>query len=432
MPNALHTGASGEQLGPIPRELATIMWPELPPLLDEIKAEVLRVYPEYADVFAGPHGRFAHAAIEQSLTIFVDQVVRPSVPSPLRDEMFRTLGRYAALQGRSLDTLRGTFRVGARVALRHTKKVGKRYNLSPVFMLSFADTLFAYMDQLEALASEGYLDAGAAAREDPDELRRKILRLIASGSGTPRATLVELAERAGWQLPEEVSLVALSTGARPARTALHGDMLLDLGDPQPYLLVPGALDTGRRKALVRALGGARAAAGPTVPPSGAADSLRWARQALGLALAGIIEETPVVHTSDHLVTLLLMSDPALLEQLAARELSPLQGQTATRRERLTETLRTWLATRGTAAQIGEVLHIHPQTVRYRMRNLDAAFGRRLTDPDHRFATEIVLRAMHLRERAAARPAVPPPARPRTHVNAPRPARPRPGANADQH
>ncbi|OAR26673.1 hypothetical protein A8W25_31390 [Streptomyces sp. ERV7] len=399
MPNALHASAPSEQLGPIPRELATIMWPELPPLLDEIKAEVVRAYPEFADVFAGPHGRFVHSAIEQSLTIFVDQVVRPSVPSPLRDEMIRTFGRFAASQGGSLDTLRGTFRVGARVALRHTKKVGKRYNLSPVFMLSFADTLFAYMDQLEALASEGYLQARSSAEDNQDELRRKILRLIASGGGTPRVTLVELAERAGWQLPQELTLVALSAGAHPARTALHGDVLMDLGDPQPYLLVPGALHAERHKSLVQALGGARAAAGPTVALAGAADSLRWARQALGLALSGIITEAPVVHSADHLVTLLLMSDPALLELLAARELAPLQGHTATRRERLTETLRAWLATRGTAAQIGEVLHIHPQTVRYRMRNLDAAFGHRLTDPEHRFATEIVLRAMHLRERA---------------------------------
>ncbi|MGP9017370.1 helix-turn-helix domain-containing protein [Streptomyces sp. BR1] len=404
MPNALHTSASGEQLGPIPRELATIMRPELPSLLDEIKAEVLRAYPEYADVIAGPHGRFIHSAIEQSLTIFVDQVVRPSAPSPLRDEMIRTFGRYAAAEGRSLDTLRGTFRVGARVALRHTKKLGKRYKLSPVFMLSFADTLFAYMDQLEALASEGYLEARASAGEGPDELRRKILRLIVSGNTTPQATLVELAGRAGWRLPEELCLVALSAGARPARTALHGDMLMDLGDPQPYLLVPGAMDTGRHQALAQALAGARAAVGPTVALAGAGDSLRWARQTLGLAQAGIIKEAPVIHCADHLVTLLLMSDPALVEQLAVRELAPLQGQTATRRARLTETLRTWLATRGTAAQIGEALHIHPQTVRYRMRNLDAAFGRRLSDPDHRFATEIVLRAMHLRESATPRPA----------------------------
>ncbi|MEU1098109.1 helix-turn-helix domain-containing protein, partial [Streptomyces sp. NPDC005877] len=112
-----------------------------------------------------------------------------------------------------------------------------------------------------------------------------------------------------------------------------------------------------------------------------------------------LADEAVVHTADHLVTLLLMSDPALVELLAARELAPLQGHTETRRERLTETLRAWLATRGTAAQIGEVLHIHPQTVRYRMRNLDAAFGPRLADPERRFATEIVLRAMRLRERA---------------------------------
>jgi DNA-binding PucR family transcriptional regulator len=64
-----------------------------------------------------------------------------------------------------------------------------------------------------------------------------------------------------------------------------------------------------------------------------------------------------------------------------------------------DTLRIWLTTRGTAAQVAEQLGVHPQTVRYRLRILDRAFGAQLTDPDDRFATEIALRALHLHEHA---------------------------------
>lgn len=64
-----------------------------------------------------------------------------------------------------------------------------------------------------------------------------------------------------------------------------------------------------------------------------------------------------------------------------------------------ETLRIWLDTRGTAAQMGALLDVHPQTVRYRMRSLETIFGDQLVDPESRFATEAVLRALRLRSRS---------------------------------
>jgi DNA-binding PucR family transcriptional regulator len=109
-----------------------------------------------------------------------------------------------------------------------------------------------------------------------------------------------------------------------------------------------------------------------------------------------------------MLTLWLLSDPALLDQLAERELAPLAGLTPTRRSRLIETLRIWLDSRGTAAQMGELLDVHPQTVRYRLRSLESIFGDRLSDPDGRFATEGVLRALQLRERRGRRWAEPGP------------------------
>jgi len=151
--------------------------------------------------------------------------------------------------------------------------------------------------------------------------------------------------------------------------------------------------------LDRALRGNRAAVGLTVPTVNASDSIRWARRVLELVDAGVIDDAPIVLCEDHLITLWLLSDTALLDQLARRELAPLAGISTTRRERLIETLRIWLDTRGTAAQMGELLDVHPQTVRYRMRNLESIFGDQLVDPQARFSTEAVLRALRLQLRA---------------------------------
>ncbi|MFI6689001.1 helix-turn-helix domain-containing protein [Streptomyces sp. NPDC050485] len=399
MPAAAQSPDTQEPLGPLPQEFAAIMRPELPGLLKEIDAEVTRAYPEYARLLEGPYGEAIRVGVEQNLTVFVDQVASPSAPSTLRDEMCRRFGRFEAYEGRTLDTLQGAYRLGARVALRRAKKIGRRYNLSPALMLSFADALFTYVEELEALSREGYLEVTSFSGERSDALRRRLLHLVLAGSPVPRAAIAELADRAAWTLPERVTLVALRSATGLTRAALDNDVLADPGEPLPYLLVPGPVDELRRRMLDAALHGRPAAVGLEVPIGDASDSLRWARQVLELAESGVIEsDCATLNCADHLVTLWLHSDPALLDHLARRELAPLDALTPGRRDRLIETLRTWLATRGTAAHMGELLDVHPQTVRYRMRTLESVFGDRLTDPEHRFATELVLRARDLGHR----------------------------------
>lgn len=160
--------------------------------------------------------------------------------------------------------------------------------------------------------------------------------------------------------------------------------------------------------------------GATVGLGGAPDSLRWARQTLSLVETGTIQGAATTRCEEHLVTLWLLGDPALAERLALRQLAPLDGLTPGQKERLADTLRTWLTTRGTAAHMAELLHLHPQTVRYRMRALKRILGTQLGDPDQRFATELALRALHLRRRntgrlpAAAHAQGPEPEMPRGH------------------
>ena len=154
----------------------------------------------------------------------------------------------------------------------------------------------------------------------------------------------------------------------------------------------------RWETLQPGLGGRRAAIGLAVPLADAADSLRWARQALALAESGTIKAGPVVYCEDHLVTLWLLSDSALADQVSRRHFGALAGLTPRQQERLTETFGAWLETRGTAAEIADRLQVHPQTVRYRIRQLERTLGDQFGDPDARFAMEMVLRVMRLRER----------------------------------
>lgn len=390
---------TGDPLGPLPQEFAAIMRPELPSLIKEIGVEVTRAYPEYARLLSGPNGQAIRVGVEQSLSSFVDLVAEPSASTSLRDDMCRRFGRFEAYEGRTMETLQGAYRLGARVALRRAKKVGRSYNFSPTLMLSFADALFAYIDELESLSREGFLEVQSQSGEQGEAMRRRLLHLFLAGRPVPRTAIAELCEQTGWTLPEEVTLVAVRAPARLDRVSTDRDILADLSDPQPHLLIPGPLDDARRSMLDQSLLGTRAAIGLTVPTALASDSIRWARRVLELVDAGVIDDAPFVLCEDHLITLWLLSDPILLDQLAQRELAPIAGISANRRERLVETLRIWLDTRGTAAHMGELLDVHPQTVRYRMRNLESIFGEQLVDPESRFSTEAVLRALQLQARS---------------------------------
>jgi len=393
------TPEQAEPMGPIPREFAAVMRPELPSLLKEMAAEIVTAIPEYGHLLEGPNSRVIKIGIEQSITGFIDRVASPATATSLRDDLCRRFGRFEAYEGRSLDNLQAAYRIGCQVALRRVRTVARRYNLSASFMLTFADALFAYMGDLSALSREGYAQALAELGEEPDNRRRRLLRRILGGTAVARSALAELAERSGWPLPDEVTMVALAPGTRPARASLDQDILLDYADPEPHLLVPGPFTEQRRASLTAALGGARAGVGLTTGVGEAADSLRWARHTLALAGSGVVVtgDDPLAVSEDHLLPLWLLGDPALADRMMKKYLAPLDGLTTAQRTRLIDTLRIWLTTRGTAGQVADLLGVHPQTVRYRLRILERAFGDRLASPDDRFATEIALRALHLRE-----------------------------------
>ncbi|WP_037943472.1 PucR family transcriptional regulator, partial [Streptomyces sp. NRRL WC-3774] len=126
-----------------------------------------------------------------------------------------------------------------------------------------------------------------------------------------------------------------------------------------------------------------AAVGPTVPLAEAARSLRWATRALGLMGRGILPRQGVVRCADHLSTLLLHSDEPMLDQLRARALAPLDSVSEGQRERLAETLLAWLLSGSNVPDVAARLHVHPQTVRYRLRQLEKVFGDALHDPASR-------------------------------------------------
>jgi DNA-binding PucR family transcriptional regulator len=105
---------------------------------------------------------------------------------------------------------------------------------------------------------------------------------------------------------------------------------------------------------------------------------------------------PLAVAEDHQLALVLGGDRRLAQDLAERALAPLEGETELSRERLGSTLEAWLRHRGRTEEVARALHVHPQTVRYRLARLRELFGdERLDEPDGRFELELALRARRL-------------------------------------
>src|SRR5581483_11574045 len=196
-----------------------------------------------------------------------------------------------------------------------------------------------------------------------------------------------------------VAAAVLDGPPRAPFPASPAGLLADLAGPEPRLVLPDPDGPGRgaliEATLRRYSQGRPAAIGPAVPLAAAARSLRWARQALGLARRGIIAADGPVRAADHLSTLLLLADEDLARTLLGGYLTPLARLRPGQRDRLARTMLAWLQFGENAAEVAQHMHVHPQTVRYRLRQIQELFGDQLRDPDRRLDLQLALRARDL-------------------------------------
>ena len=152
------------------------------------------------------------------------------------------------------------------------------------------------------------------------------------------------------------------------------------------------------KRATEQLGGAL---GPAVPRTELPGAWSLAASALRAAEAGAIDVDGLIAAEEHLPELLLFESGALARLLAERALAPLDELTPAARTRMEETALAFVQRGGNAAAMARALHLHPQTIRYRLGRLRELFGDSLDDPDARFELELALRSRSARSPAGA-------------------------------
>jgi hypothetical protein len=373
----------------IPTGVADAMRLELPAVAEQTVAAIVVEVPSYADAFGGGMGRTIENAVQLALGGFLELASSggdgdASTPiQPALDGAY-ALGRGEARSGRSMDALLGAYRVGARVSWRHMAASAVAAGLSVEQLARFAELVFAYIDQLSAASVAGHSDELATSgRVRERYLERLANQLLGGGS---REDLVAATERADWTPPRTLTAVILPEArVRGALASLDPHTLRSTEDVPGMassgelvvLLVPDA--EGRsRPALLRTLREREAVVGPARPWDDVHSSYARALRALQLGLTADGPEP--LDTEARLADLVLRADETALGDLRAQALAPLAGLGQGAREKLTETLRSWLLHHGRREAVAAELFVHPQTVRYRMGQLRELYGNRLEDP----------------------------------------------------
>jgi hypothetical protein len=374
----------------LPAEAFEALTPLLPALTEEIIAAIRAEVPAYARPLEGAFGQAVSRGVAEALAQFADMARHPGIGRGGGRRVYVALGRGEARAGRSLEALLAAYRVGARVAWRRAAEAGLAAGLAPETLVLLAEAIFAYIDELSAESAEGFAREQAEQAGEVDRRRAALLDTLLREPPAAPDALAAAADAAGWTLPQRLAVVVwpAGRGARAARRLPLGAFAAPAGG-HVCAVVPDPGAPGRRAEVETALAGAPGGMGPTVDPADAARSHR--RAVAALALAEERGEPGLLRAAEHRADLLARADPGLVAEIRDERLRGLAGETEASRHRLQDTLLAWLRHAGDVRAAAAELHVHPQTVRYRLARLRHLLGPQMDDPDARLELHFALR-----------------------------------------
>jgi hypothetical protein len=370
----------------------------LPRLLGEVRDLLTEEWPDYAQFLAAEQDEvtvaaeaFMHWLVEIAERGLSGPSHRTGPEAGAQMALFEEIGRIQWREGRDLSTLLSAYQVGARVAWHHVSSTALGIAVAPEALAALAEAVFVFIDQLSSASARGFVLEQSEAAVTRERLRDELVELLMSDRSDSSAVRAA-ASRVGWQLPRQAAVILVDPDnpvGQAVLTRLDSTCLLIRRRALVGAIVPDPVRPGRRQRLATALRGASAVIGHPVPLEHLPTSVGIAEVAATLQRSGVLNEDPVF-ADEHLDAIIVHRDPRLLEALRRQVLAPMDDLSVAVRQRLTDTLSSWLRHHGDRQAIAAELHIHPQTVRYRMAQLHDLFGPALDDPSARARLTLAL------------------------------------------
>jgi hypothetical protein len=320
-----------------------------------IVAQIRREFPEYTVVADSEHTSMVIDEIRNILVGFRDR--RPPAVSDAQHGQM--LGRRRAQQGIPIETLLGAYNTGYNVLWNELRtRAVARNPAREADLLPMVNLMMSWLRSVSGTVAEGYAAAIAARDEDRQALAQTFITGLAHGGAASEA--VEAAARGlGFDPSGTFQVICASAGAW-APDSLHA-LRRALRGPAAVVVLGHMLTVtiqGVPVESVLALLGDHPIGGAGLPRpglAGAAESLTDAERALALAE----RRGTIVHFNEDWLLATLLPQAA--------RLAPLAGAGAAQEHpHLAEAVRAYAGHHFSITASAEALHVHANTVKYRL------------------------------------------------------------------
>lgn len=372
-------------------DLEHALMTRLPQLLTEVGNLLRENWPDYSEFLdesgadvADAAGLFVHRLLAMTRRSLSNLTLDPLQYEPTAKVVFEQIGRAQWNLGHGLTELLTAYQVGARAAWRHVSDTALELRLDPDVLAALADAVFVFVNQLSSASAHGYVLEQSESSAERERLRQELSELLLSDRSDSVAVRAAAA-RVGWALPSTAAVILVDPADHRARGIVErlGSQCLPVRQSALYgAIVPDPVNNPGRASTSQALRGANAVVGHPVPLGRLPASTQVAQLAMELQRRGLLRGDPIF-ASEHLDMIVTQRDERMINALRTQVLQPLAQLPEATRLRLTDTLASWLRQMGDRQLIARELHIHPQTVRYRLGQLRDCFGDALDSPRER-------------------------------------------------
>jgi hypothetical protein len=301
-------------------------------------------------------------------------------PTGAELELAADVGRERAEQGLPVEAVLHAYRISVGAVWSRFGEVAREHGADVPSVLAFSETLWRWADAVMDVVAAAHREVELEQAREEQQRRDGFVLAVLTGGGDAQALA---AEASTFGVDPERDYVCFR--ARAAR---------DDGAPDGVLARRTALALAGSEGLVTSLDrdavgfapvapaavdGVTVGIGPPARPSALAGAFTVASRALQTAIA--FGQQGVFSLGDLSVRPAILVDDALGDAFVARYLDPLSGLGRLGAD-LEATLRAWFDTGMRTDETARVLHVHPNTLRHRMRRFEEATGadlRRSTD-----------------------------------------------------
>jgi PucR-like helix-turn-helix protein len=338
-------------------------------LVPRIGERIREEIPDFRRLPAEALERAIRGNVARALTALRD--LRPPTDAEL--EQAAAIGRERAEQGLTVDAVLHAYRVTVTAVWSRFGELARERGADVASVLAFSETLWVWADAVMDIV-------GAAHREVEleqarEEQQRRDAFLLALLTGTLDAA--ELRRDSGTFGLDADRLFTPFRARGPAAVSHRAIVALTGADGLVMTLDRDLAGIATRPP--EALPGIVTGIGPAARLEALPAAFAMASRALQTAVA--FGQEGAFTLADLSIRPAIVADEVLGDAFAARYLEPLAGLGRLGAE-LEETLRTWLDQGMRVDDTARALHVHPNTLRHRLRRFEEATETTLRDPRH--------------------------------------------------